>query len=105
MNGHNIIFLSSKLSDGSCMFSGRKFQNFEDIPTELLPCGARCVCVNGNVTCENRCPPVEDVPPVNLPCPPNMAYKGHPEGETCCLQWMCKEPMKQGMLHVISANF
>ncbi|XP_054711339.1 uncharacterized protein LOC129220928 [Uloborus diversus] len=82
-------------NDGSCLFSGQKFENFDDIPAELLPCGARCVCVNGNVTCENRCPPIEDVPPINLPCSPNLAYKGYAEGETCCLQWMCKEPMKQ----------
>lgn len=83
-------------NDGSCIFSGQKFNNFEDIPSEMLPCGTRCICVNGNVTCENRCPPVEDIPPRDMRCPPSLAYKGHPPGETCCMQWMCKEPVKQG---------
>ncbi|CAL1285069.1 unnamed protein product [Larinioides sclopetarius] len=98
-------------NDGSCMFSNRKFENFQVIPTELLPCGAGCVCVNGNVTCENRCPPIEDVPPVNLPCSPNLAFKGHPDGETCCLQWMCKEPLKtnycmfQGSRYLVSEQW
>ncbi|GFW97730.1 putative epidermal cell surface receptor [Trichonephila clavipes] len=98
-------------NDGSCMFGNTKFENFQVIPSELLQCGTGCVCVNGNVTCENRCPPIEDVPPVNLPCSPNLAFKGHADGDSCCLQWMCKEPLKtnycmfQGMRYLVSEQW
>ncbi|XP_042895339.1 uncharacterized protein [Parasteatoda tepidariorum] len=98
-------------NDGSCLLNGRKFENFQEIHDELLPCGTRCFCVNGNVTCENTCPPVADVPPVELPCSPNLAFKGYAPGETCCLKWMCKEPLKpnycmfQGSRYLVSEKW
>lgn len=83
-------------NDGSCRFNGIKINNFQRIPDELLDCGTRCVCVNGNVTCENRCPPLGNIPPPNLPCPPALAYKGHLPGDTCCVHWICREPHASG---------
>lgn len=78
-------------NDGSCIFAGLRFPNFKPIPNELLPCGTRCVCMNTNVTCENRCPPISETPPPNLPCPLQMAYRGHLPGDDCCLHWMCRD--------------
>ncbi|XP_022245471.1 putative epidermal cell surface receptor isoform X2 [Limulus polyphemus] len=83
-------------NDGSCRFNGIKINNFQPIPNELLDCGTRCACVNGNVTCENRCRPLGNIPPPNLPCPPALAYKGHIPGDTCCMHWMCREPHPSG---------
>lgn len=84
-------------NDGSCVFAGLRFGNFKHIPAELLPCGTRCVCANGNITCENRCPSLSDIPPAALPCPHNMAYRGHAPEDTCCMRWMCREPERAGM--------
>ncbi|XP_050037028.1 uncharacterized protein [Dermacentor andersoni] len=80
--------------DGSCLFNGVKFRNFQQIPQEMLDCGKRCVCVNGNVSCENRCPPLNSSPPPTLPCHPAQAYRGHLPGDECCTHWMCREPEK-----------
>ncbi|XP_077521427.1 uncharacterized protein LOC144132706 isoform X2 [Amblyomma americanum] len=82
--------------DGSCLFNGVKFRNFQQIPQEMLDCGKRCVCVNGNVSCENRCPPLNSSPPPTLPCHPAQAYRGHLPGDECCTHWMCREPEKPG---------
>ncbi|XP_077537764.1 uncharacterized protein LOC144149908 isoform X3 [Haemaphysalis longicornis] len=81
--------------DGSCLFNGRKFRNFQQIPQDMLDCGKRCVCVNGNVSCENRCPPLNSSPPPTLPCHPAQAYRGHLPGDECCTHWMCRESEKQ----------
>ncbi|CAN7941651.1 unnamed protein product, partial [Ixodes pacificus] len=80
--------------DGSCLFNGLKFRNFQQIPQDMLDCGKRCVCVNGNVSCENRCPPLNSSPPPTLPCHPSQAYRGHLPGDECCTHWMCREPEK-----------
>ena len=77
---------------GSCMFAGLPVENFKAIPSDMLPCGTKCVCLNGNITCEShRCPALSDIPPRSLPCPDHMKFKGHAKGETCCLQWMCRD--------------
>lgn len=81
-------------STGSCLFAGLPIPNYQSVPAESLPCGTKCVCLNGNITCKNRCPPLSDVAPVSLPCPDHMAYKGHANGETCCQQWLCR-PMEK----------
>jgi hypothetical protein len=47
------LSFSSKPIDRSCVFAGITFENFKIIPVELLPCPTKCVCVNGNITCEN----------------------------------------------------
>ncbi|RWS13599.1 epidermal cell surface receptor-like protein [Dinothrombium tinctorium] len=77
-------------NDGSCSFAGLRFPNFKQVPQNLLPCGTSCVCVNGNVTCENHCPSLTDIPPPNLPCPPSLAYRGYLPGDTCCMHWLCR---------------
>ena len=76
---------------GSCMFAGLPVENFKAVPSDMLPCGTKCVCLNGNITCESRCSALSDIPPVSLPCPDHMKFKGHAKGETCCLQWMCRD--------------
>ncbi|XP_064484576.1 putative epidermal cell surface receptor isoform X2 [Ornithodoros turicata] len=82
--------------DGACLFNGIKFRNFQLIPQHMVDCGKRCVCVNGNVSCENRCPPLNSSPPPTLPCHPSQAYRGHLPGDECCTHWMCREPEKPG---------
>lgn len=84
-------------NDGSCFFAGLRFPNFKPIPAELLPCGTRCICMNGNVSCENRCPTISEVPPPNLPCPSSSAYRGHLPDDNCCVHWLCREPEKSGL--------
>ena len=83
-------------NDGSCNFAGLRVPNFKIIPEELLPCGTRCVCINSNVTCEHRCPPLSDTPPLNLPCPPSAAYQGYQGNDRCCLHWMCRNQERTG---------
>ncbi|RWS31371.1 epidermal cell surface receptor-like protein [Leptotrombidium deliense] len=77
-------------NDGSCTFAGLRLPNFKAVPQHLLPCGTSCVCVNGNVTCDNQCPPLMDIPPASLPCPSSMAFRGYLPGDTCCMHWMCR---------------
>ncbi|KAI1288397.1 putative epidermal cell surface receptor [Halotydeus destructor] len=79
-------------NDGSCDFAGLRVPNFKAIPQELLPCGTSCACVNGNMTCENKCPPLADIPPPSLPCPASLAHRGHSADDSCCLRWLCREP-------------
>ena len=82
-NHREVIIIELCMSiDGSCSFAGIRFPNFKHIPQELLPCGTRCVCLNGKVDCENRCPTVPDIPPPHMPCPTSMAYRGHLPGMT-----------------------
>ncbi len=66
--------------DGSCNIVGLKYQDSEQIPQELVRCGTICVCSKGEVHCEDRCPPVPDIPPPHMPCPPAMAYPGYLPG-------------------------
>jgi len=80
----------------TCTFSGLTIDNYKMIPKELLPCGTKCICINGNITCENRCTPLSDTPPPSLHCSPHMAFKGHLPGDSCCLHWVCRVPEKAG---------
>lgn len=81
----------------SCIVSGVKVDNYKVVPSDLLPCGTKCICVNGNITCENRCPVLSDVPPASLPCAHHLAYKGYKIGDSCCLTWICRDPDRAGM--------
>ncbi|OQR78907.1 putative epidermal cell surface receptor-like [Tropilaelaps mercedesae] len=77
-------------SDDSCLHNGEKFRNFQQIPQRLLErCDQRCVCVNGAVTCEDRCQPANSIPPPTLPCPLSLAYRGYLPDDACCTHWMC----------------
>ncbi|XP_076317548.1 uncharacterized protein LOC143229290 isoform X2 [Tachypleus tridentatus] len=83
------------INDGSCLVHGVKYKHLQRIHEDPGVCGNNCVCVRGNVTCENKCPTLGNTPPPNLPCPPDLAYKGQPPGDKCCMQWMCREPERQ----------
>lgn len=88
-------------SEGSCLFAGVKIENYKVIPSDLLPCGTKCICVNGNITCENRCPVLPDVPPASLPCAHHLAYKGYKNGDSCCLAWLCRESDRAGEFNLL----
>lgn len=79
-----------------CPFGGLMVEHMREIPAELLPCGTRCICMSGNMTCENKCPVLPEIPPPNLPCPSEMAYQGHFPGDSCCLHWLCKDTERPG---------
>lgn len=81
---------------GLCRFGGLVIEHMKEIPAELLPCGTRCICNSGNMTCEDRCPSLTDVPPPSLSCPPQMAFQGHLPGDPCCLHWMCRDSERLG---------
>ncbi|XP_067133098.1 putative epidermal cell surface receptor isoform X1 [Centruroides vittatus] len=76
-------------NDGSCQFKENKILNYEHVPSEMLDCGTECICMNGNITCENKCPKLEENPPLDLQCPYNAAYKVYDESK-CCLVWRCR---------------
>lgn len=95
-NASNSTHCSCSLqSDGSCSFAGLRFNNHKRIPQELLPCGKRCLCHNGHIRCENMCPEVSDEPPIGLPCPPTMAFRGHLPGDKCCIHWQCRDVLHE----------
>lgn len=75
------INLRDTISDGSCSYAGIRFGNYKHIPQELLPCGKRCICNNGQIHCENTCPEIGDEPPLSLPCPTSLAFRGHLPGK------------------------
>nr|CAD7567674.1 unnamed protein product [Timema californicum] len=77
--------------NGSCIFSGERFNNWAEIPIKLSGCEQRCYCEFGNVTCQPACPPVPANPPPDLQCPPQLAILSHLPEEDCCLYWMCPQ--------------
>ncbi|KAH9423888.1 hypothetical protein DERP_005472 [Dermatophagoides pteronyssinus] len=78
-------------NDGSCSYAGIRFPNYQTIPQELLPCHKRCICDTGMVRCRNICPDVPDEPPLGLPCPKSLTFRGHLPGDDCCIHWQCRE--------------
>ncbi|XP_056635330.1 putative epidermal cell surface receptor isoform X1 [Diorhabda sublineata] len=76
-------------SNGSCDFQGEIYKNWEQLPVNVTGCEKRCYCEMGKIECQNTCPPVTAHPPLNLPCPPNMAKIGHISEEDCCKAWIC----------------
>lgn len=89
--------------NGSCLYEGFTFKNWEQLPTNVTGCERRCYCEMGKVECQNNCPPVTALPPPTLPCPPHHAViSKHPDDE-CCKFWMCNSqiPNNSGKLHII----
>ncbi|KAH9497969.1 hypothetical protein DERF_013899 [Dermatophagoides farinae] len=86
-------------NDGSCSYAGIRFPNYQIIPQELLPCHKRCMCDNGNVRCKDICPDIADEPPLGLPCPSSLAFRGHLPGDDCCIHWQCREQYNRDKIY------
>ncbi|KAK5647810.1 hypothetical protein RI129_002702 [Pyrocoelia pectoralis] len=76
-------------NNGSCIYKGELYNNWQQIPTNITGCEKRCYCEMGNVECQNICPPVTAIPPANLGCPPQMAQLSHLPDDECCMYWTC----------------
>lgn len=76
-------------NNGSCLYEGMFFKNWEHLPINLTGCEKRCYCENNKVECQNSCPPVTALPPATLPCPPNLAVISKLPEDDCCKYWIC----------------
>lgn len=90
-------------NNGSCVYQGVLFENWQDIPDQLSGCKEKCFCSSGNVTCRQRCPTIPKTPPVGLSCSPKQPILGHPPGEECCLAWICPMIQETVVVHHIEA--
>lgn len=77
--------------NGSCLYEGKIYENWNDIPTNVTGCEKKCYCELGKVTCQPACPPIKTLPPTNLQCSPREAILMHLPGDECCLQWVCQQ--------------
>lgn len=77
-------------NNGSCLYKGETFPNWQQLPVNVTGCEQRCYCEMGNVECQNYCPPVTALPPNTLPCMPHQAVVGHSPDDDCCMAWVCK---------------
>ncbi|XP_042885309.1 uncharacterized protein LOC122261629 [Penaeus japonicus] len=77
------------VSSAACDYMGHKYNNYDTIPREITGCSQMCTCNYGNVTCNDLCAPVPDIPPPELECPPEKAVLITLPGETCCRSWQC----------------
>ncbi|XP_044265638.1 putative epidermal cell surface receptor isoform X3 [Tribolium madens] len=78
-------------SNGSCVYEGHTYQNWQQLPENITGCEKRCYCEMGNVECQNTCPPVTALPPPTLPCPPHQAMVDHLPDDECCMYWVCSQ--------------
>ncbi|EFA07109.1 putative epidermal cell surface receptor isoform X1 [Tribolium castaneum] len=78
-------------SNGSCVYEGHTYQNWQQLPENVTGCEKRCYCEMGNVECQNTCPPVTALPPPTLPCPPHQAIVDHLPDDECCMYWVCSQ--------------
>ncbi|XP_063921534.1 putative epidermal cell surface receptor isoform X1 [Zophobas morio] len=83
-------------SNGSCIYEGHSFQNWQQLPENITGCDKRCYCEMGNVECQNTCPPVTALPPPNLPCPVHQAIIDHLPEDDCCMYWVCSPQSATG---------
>ncbi|XP_066598389.1 putative epidermal cell surface receptor [Prorops nasuta] len=78
-------------NNGSCMYEGRSYDNWSELPKNVTGCEKRCYCEWGKITCDAACPPVKALPPATLNCPPFRAALMPLPGDDCCKQWACVE--------------
>lgn len=78
-------------NDGSCLYEGQKFNNYDNIPANMTGCEDRCYCENSEVLCQKACYDLEPNPPNYLSCNPAIAIKIPQEERPCCLQWGCPD--------------
>ncbi|CAH1365374.1 unnamed protein product [Tenebrio molitor] len=83
-------------SNGSCMYDGHTYQNWQQLPINITGCDKRCYCEMGNVECQNTCPPVTALPPPTLPCSANQAIVDHLPDDDCCMYWVCNPDAETG---------
>lgn len=76
-------------NNGSCLYEGKTFKNWEQLPINITGCEKRCYCEMGKVECQNTCPPVTALPPATLPCPPHHAIISSIPDDDCCKYWVC----------------
>lgn len=79
-------------NNGSCLYEGQIYQNWQQLPINVTGCQKRCYCEMGNVECQNMCPPVTALPPANLGCPASHAKLSHIQDDDCCMHWVCMSP-------------
>ncbi|XP_063921535.1 putative epidermal cell surface receptor isoform X2 [Zophobas morio] len=91
-------------SNGSCIYEGHSFQNWQQLPENITGCDKRCYCEMGNVECQNTCPPVTALPPPNLPCPVHQAIIDHLPEDDCCMYWVCSPQSAKPPNPFISPN-
>ena len=89
------------VQNSSCTLGEFVFNNYEDIPQKISGCDKRCFCLNGNISCENLCPPMTEKPPADLPCPPELAMPVALPPAECCYAWVCRNEHH----HNISGNY
>lgn len=76
-------------NNGSCLYEGKIYGNWEEIPHNVTGCEKDCYCEIGKVQCTNNCPPVTAQPPPTLACPPHHAILSHVPDDDCCMYWIC----------------
>ncbi|XP_058793011.1 putative epidermal cell surface receptor isoform X2 [Phymastichus coffea] len=76
-------------NNGSCMYEGKMYENWSQLPTNITGCEKECYCEFGNVTCNPICPPVPPQPSSTLNCKPQNAILTYLPSDSCCLHWAC----------------
>ncbi|XP_060536769.1 putative epidermal cell surface receptor isoform X1 [Cylas formicarius] len=76
-------------NNGSCLYDGVLYKNWEQLPANITGCEKRCYCEMGKLECQNICSPVPALPPPNLPCSPRDAALQHVQEDDCCKYWVC----------------
>ena len=79
------------VSDGTCVYKGVKFNNYDNIPANMTGCKDRCYCENSEVLCQEACYELSPNPPNYLACSAAVAVKIPQEERPCCMAWGCPD--------------